>query len=152
MLHHAAVKKSKHDAMRMLHWIRLFTRLFLSSKAGKMQITTRKKGVFVCLQRTASCHTTWLAFLPQAAGFGLNSVFSLITVTLASGNFTFTGISWYGTKQKVADHLNKKPCRSCQRFQGTREVNSSYHKQQVLLFRRQSHRLIRKNKDYLKVV
>lgn len=78
MLHNSRVKKSKYNAMYILHWIRLFNGLFLFLKAGMIQGSTRQKQGFVCLQGTASCNTTWLAFLSQAVRFHLNSLLVVI--------------------------------------------------------------------------
>lgn len=58
MLNNSRVKKSKYNALYMLHRIRIFNGLFLFLRAGKIQGSTRQKQGFVCLQGTASRNTT----------------------------------------------------------------------------------------------
>ena len=71
--------------------------------------------------------------------------------SIGSGIWFEFFIDWYRTKKKVTNHSSKKSCQSCLTFQGTRGVSFSYHKQQVLLFRRWNHGLMTKNTGDRKV-
>lgn len=73
MLHNAVVKKSKYSAMYMLPWIRLFNRLFLFLKAGKIQkVQERIKHLSASRVPQAAILHDWHFFKPVE--FGLNSL------------------------------------------------------------------------------